>query len=68
MKSEIFKSVDCALECNPFRELSLVEMDAVHGGGGHAVTGKEFKGSTNAYSPGAWADTDSSPNRNHPQS
>jgi hypothetical protein len=67
MKSEIYKLVDCALECNSIRELSLKELDAVHGAG-HAVTGKEFHGSPNAYSPGAWADTDSSPNRNHPRS
>ena len=38
------------------RELTDAELNAVHGGGKHAVTEKEFKGSTNAYNPGAWAD------------
>jgi hypothetical protein len=36
--------------------LTDAELNAVHGGGKHAVTEKEFKGSTNAYDPGAWAD------------
>ena len=41
---------------NEPRELTDAELNAVHGGGPHAVSGKEFKGSTNAYNPGAWAD------------
>jgi len=42
------------------RELTEAEQKAVCGGA-HAVTGKEFKGSPNAYAPGAWADGSTPP-------
>jgi hypothetical protein len=43
------------------RELTEAELEAVHGGGKHAVSEKEFKGSPNAYAPGAWGDTSPPP-------
>jgi hypothetical protein len=42
------------------RELTEPELEAVHGGR-HAVTEKPFKGSPNAYAPGAWGDSSPPP-------
>jgi hypothetical protein len=55
------KSVSEPITTEKPRELTDAELNAVHGGGKHAVSEKEFKGSTNAYNPGAWADSSPPP-------
>jgi hypothetical protein len=55
------KSVSELITPDKPRELTDAELKAVSGGGRHAVSGKEFNGSPNAYNPGAWADSSPPP-------
>jgi hypothetical protein len=56
MDAKHLKLVSEPITLDKPRDLTEAELEAVSGGGPHAVTEKEFKGSTNAYNPGAWAD------------
>jgi hypothetical protein len=55
------KSVPEPITPDKPRELTDAELKAVSGGGPHAVSGREFKGSPNAYNPGSWADSSPPP-------